>query len=166
MDRATTKVFGIDTIEDYLAFCAAAVAEFEQEQDNVLRGYAAVLALNHLPDWLRYKLTAKQRAALGLTGSRIGEPLKNHFETQNVALTRLRDIANGFKHLKLAHSAQVVAGFGRGPYGVGPFGAPYLLIDLGDHLPPNERSDVGLSLCKRTLDWWQDQLSTLTAGGS
>jgi hypothetical protein len=162
MTRHATKMFGIDTIEDYLEFCAEAVAEFEQDQDSVLRAFAAILALNHIPDWLQYKLIDAQRSALGLAGSKVGDPVLHFFEGQNNDLARLRDIANGFKHLRPNHRTETIAGYGRGPNGVGPYGAPYLLIDLGEHLPPEERWDVGLSLCKRALEWWQTQLATLT----
>lgn len=165
MTRQATRMFGIDTIADYLAFCAEAVAEFERDQDNVLRAFAAILSLNHIPDWLRYKLTEDERKALALPVSKAGECVQRHFEGQNNDLQQLRDIANGFKHLRPTHSTDVISGFGRGPYGIGPFGESYLLLDRGDHLPVNERWDVGLSLCKRTLEWWQNQLSPLTAGG-
>ncbi len=161
MTRQNSTMFGMESIEDYLAFCAQAVTEFEQDQANVLRAFAATLALNHIPDWLRYKLTSTERGAIGLPVTQAGECVQRHFEDQNDDLKRLRDIANGFKHLRPTHSTDVVAGYGTGPYGVGPYGAPYLLIDLGEHLPPQERWDVGLSLCKRTLVWWQTQLSTL-----
>lgn len=158
MSRQATKIFGIDTVGDYLAFCDAAVAELEQQQDNVLRAFTAILALNHVPDWLQYKLTSAERTKLGIVDVKVGEPVKDHFEALNADLKRVRDIANGFKHLKPVHSTQVVEGYGQGPYGIGPYGAPYLLIDLGEHLPLNERWDVGLSLCQRVLGWWKSRL--------
>lgn len=162
MTRQRTKMFGIDTVAQYLEFCTEAVTEFEREQDNVLRAFGAILALNHIPDWLRYKLTDKQRATLHIASSRVGDSVTAHFESHNEDLKRVRDIANGFKHLRPTHSTEVVAGYGRGPYGVGPYGAPYLLIDLGADLSPNKRWDVGLSLCKRVIQWWRNQLLPLT----
>lgn len=165
MTRQATRMFGVDTVEDYLAFCGKAVAELEADQDNVLPAFAAILALNHIPDWLRYKLTGPQRTALGLAESTIGASVKCHFEAMNDDLKRVRDIANGFKHLRPVHPTALIAGYGQGPIGVGPFGTPYLLIDLGEHLPLSERWDVGLSLCKRTFDWWQELLMSLTSGG-
>lgn len=161
MTRQATNLFGICTIEDYLIFCAEAVAALEQDQDNVLRAFAAILALNHIPDWLQYKLTLGQRSALELTGSQGGEPVKDHFEDRNADIKRVREIANGFKHLKPVHSTRKVAGYGQGPYGIGPYGAPYLLIDLGDDKPANERWDVGFDLCKRVLEWWHTELAKL-----
>ena len=161
MTRQNSAMFGMESIEDYLGFCAQAVAEFEEEQANVLRAFAAVLALNHIPDWLQYKLSADQRKALGLAISKIGEPVKDHFESQNGDLKLVRNVANGFKHLTPSPPSQIVAGYGSGPYGVGPYGAPYLVIDLGQNMPAQDRWVVALTICKRTLAWWEDQLSFL-----
>lgn len=159
MTRQASKIFDIDTIGEYLAFCAEAVAELEKDQDNVVRAFAAILALNHIPDWLQHKLTVEQRSAIGLTGSQLSNTVKDYFEGRNTDIKRVREIANGFKHLRPVYSTQKVAGYGQGPYGIGPFGAPYLLIDLGDDKPANERWDVGFDLCKRVLSWWCVELS-------
>jgi hypothetical protein len=161
MTREGVGLFGIETIKDYLNFCAQAVTEFESDQASVLRGFAAILSLNHLSDWLQYKLTVEERQRLGIADARQGQPVMEYFEDQNEDLRRVRSIANGFKHLRLAHTTERIAGYGRGPYGIGPFGKPYLLIDLGDHLPPAERWDVGFSLCLRVLEWWRRQLSNI-----
>jgi hypothetical protein len=161
MNREVMTMFGIETIRDYLIFCNQAVSELEQDQGNVLRGFTAILALNHVSDWLQYKLTYAQRQTLGIESLKRGDPVKDYFERQNGDLRLIRDLANGFKHLRTAHSTDTIAGFGLGPFGIGPFGVPYLLIDLGQSLPPNERWDVGLDLCKRALGWWLQTLSPL-----
>lgn len=163
MKQHAMTMFGIETINDYLTFCGQAVSELEQDQGNVLRGFAAILALNHVIDWLQYKLTFDQRQALGIASLKLGDPLKDHFEHQNADLKRIRELANGFKHLRTAHPTDAVAGYGRGPFGIGPFGGAYLLIDLGEFLPLAERWDVGLDLCKRTLGWWSQALAPLSA---
>jgi hypothetical protein len=161
MTRQNSAMFGMVSIEDYLEFCAQAVAEFEQDQASVLRAFAAVLALNHIADWLQYKLTQEQRNTLGLGISKVDEPVKDHFEDQRDELKLVRKIANGFKHLTPSPTNQLVEGYGSGPYGVGPYGASHLLIDGGDGLPTPERWIVALSLCTRTLVWWKDQLAVV-----
>ena len=161
MSRQATTIFGINTIDDYLAFCAEAVTEFGHHQDDVVRAFAAILALNHISDWLQYKLTVVQRNALGIVGWRVGDRVNDYFEARNADVARVREIANGFKHLRRVRLTHQVAGHGKGPYGIGPYGAPYLLIDLGDDKPTNERWDVGFDLCERVLKWWQTELSKL-----
>jgi hypothetical protein len=161
MKRQQNQLFGIGTIGEYLAFCAEAVAECDARQGNILCAFSAILALNHVHDWLQYKLTTEQRHALSLTGTKVGDPVKDVFESRNADIKLIREIANGFKHLRLEHATEKVGGFGQGPYGVGPYGASYLLVDLGENLPSGERWVVALDLCKRVLDWWSAELSKI-----
>jgi len=153
MNRSDVSIFNLESISDYLAFCKQAVAELEGDQANVLRGFSAILAINHIPDWLQYKLSDQQRIALGIS-MKVGDSVKDHFELKNNDLALIRSIANGFKHLKPAHSTNQIQGYGQGPFGVGPYGMPYLLIDRGAGYALSERWAVGLSLCKDTLDFW------------
>jgi len=162
MTRQDSSMFGMVSIDDYLEFCAQAVAEFEQDQASVLRAFAALLALNHIPDWLQYKLAPDQRTVLGLASSDVGHAVKDDFERCNDDLALVRKIANGFKHLTPNPPNQVAAGFGSGPYGVGPYGVSYLVIDRGENEPAQDRWIVALSLCRRTLEWWTSQLIVLT----
>ena len=161
MNRQETQLFGIGTIGEYLAFCAEAVAEFKVAQDNLLRAFSAILALNHLLDWLQYKLTVEERHALSLAESKIGVSVKEEFESRNADIKRVREIANGFKHLRLEHPTEKIAGYGQGPYGTAPYGESYLLVDLGENMPSGERWVVGSDLCKRVLDWWRAELSKI-----
>jgi hypothetical protein len=153
MDRRSVSLFGISTISDYLDICSEAVIEFEGHQASVLKGFAAILILNHVPDWLEHKLTPQQTKTLNLSDVTLGKRLRNEFERRNPDLYLVRQIANGFKHLRPVQSTERIDGYGAGPYGVGPFGMPYLLIDLGDERPSGERWDVGLSLCQRVVDF-------------
>lgn len=160
--RQNSTMFGMNTINDYLAFCAQAVAEFKQDQGNVLRAFGAILAINHIPDWLQYKLTSAQRQTFGITCLKSGHPVKDHFEGQSGDVMLVRQIANGFKHLTPNPRNQVVSGYGCGPSGVGPYGASYLLVDLGQEVQSVDRWVVALDLCRRTLDWWNCQLAAVS----
>lgn len=163
MTRSSTQLFGLDKISDYIALCSEAVNDLKGQQDSVLKGFSAILALNHLPDWLQYKLTEAERQKLGLATLPADGPVKDFFENQNENIKLVRQIANGFKHLRPVLSTERVEGYGVGPYGIGPYGAPYLLIDLGGDKQPAERWCVGLDLCERVLAWWQDTLSPITS---
>jgi hypothetical protein len=44
-------------------------------------------------------------------------------------------LTSGSKHAFPVHSGGKIEGFGMGPFGVGPWDAPYLLIDLGEDAP-------------------------------
>lgn len=161
MNRKSASLFGIESTSDYLEFCSQAVEEFADDQASVLRGFAAVLALNHVPDWLQHKLNENERRLLCLRDDEPGTPLKDELEQRNPDLGLLRAIANGFKHLRPGHTTERVSGWGMGPWGIGPYGMPYLLIDLGDDRPAASRWDVSYSLCRRVLDWWRQQLQPI-----
>lgn len=161
MTRSSTQLFGMETVSDYLALCSEAVKDLKGQQDSVLKGFSAILALNHLPDWLQYKLTKAERQKLGLLTQSIDKPVNDFFEAQNKDLKLVRQVANGFKHLRPVHATERVEAYGGGPYGIGPCSAPYLLIDLGSDTQPAERWCVGFDLCQRVLAWWQDTLSPI-----
>jgi hypothetical protein len=161
MIRNNVNIFNIESITDYLDFCRQTVAELAKDQANVVRGFSAVLALNHIPDWLKYKLSSSQRSMLGLSDV-VGTPVKNHFEAMDNDLALIRSVANGFKHLQPMHSTtKRISGYGQGPFGVGPYGESYLLIDRGENCEPSGRWVVGLSLCKKSLDFWTQTLSPI-----
>lgn len=147
-------------MRDYLVLCDRAVAELGADQANVLRGFTAVLILNHIPDWLQYKLLTGQRRALELDGND-GGPVRDTFESRMSHLRIIRDLANGFKHLKPVGVTDNVAGYGRGPFGAGPFGVPYLLIELSESQEGERWTDCH-TLCKRVLEWWIAQLAPVS----
>ncbi len=48
-----------------------------------------------------------------------------------------------------------------GPYGVGPFGASYLLIDQGEDYPNEIRYLVADAVLKEIVDFWDQLFSEL-----
>lgn len=165
MTRATVTMFGMDTIKDYMSFCGEAVCEFEADQGSVVRGFTAILALNHLPDWLQCKLTPAEAGVLHLPHlTSGGTEVKIHFEALSADVTLVRELANGFKHLKRSSSGastEAVSGYGVGPYGVGPFGSDYLLIDRGPGVTAADQYEDAFSVCQRLLAWWNQQLAPI-----
>lgn len=159
--REQRSLFGVATIPEYIELCRHSVRQFEDEPDMVLHGFSAILALNHIPDWLQYKLTPDQRMVLNLTDSPLQAAVKNELENENPDLKLIRQVANGFKHLKVGPSTDRIQGYGAGPFGVGPYGQPYLLIDLGEDLEPSNRWNVASALCRETINWWDERLAPI-----
>ena len=162
MTRASTQLFGVETVSDYLALCNEAVNNLASQQDSVLCGFTAILAINHLPDWIEAKAPAPELAKAGICFDKDPRKKRDKIEARNPDLKLVRQIANGFKHLKPVHSTHKLEGYGVGPFGIGPCGAPYLLIDLGAEKQPSERWCVGLDLCQRVLEWWRDKLEPIS----
>ena len=158
VDRQSVSLFGVESVGDYLRLCEGAVAALSEDQASVLKGFTSILALNHFSDWLRYKLSADERTTLGLTSNKPGDTVIDDFESLNGDLKLVRSLANGFKHLRPIDPTSKIEGYGLVPYGVGPYGSPYLLIDLGDDKEPGDRWVVGVDLCQRVLKWWSETL--------
>jgi hypothetical protein len=157
-DRQSVSMFGIETVEDYLSFCEEAVKVLSEDQASVLKGFTSVLALNHFPDWLQYKLSIEDRVALALSSTKPAEKVIDDFEKLNSDLKLVRSLANGFKHLRKIDRTGKIEGYGKGPYGIGPYGTSYLLVDLGEDKGASDRWVVGLDLCQRVLKWWEKTL--------
>lgn len=154
-DRGSVNLFGVESVADYLRLCEEAVAEFAEDQGNVLRGFTAILTLNHLPDWLEHKLLPDEKSRVGISTGNT-RSLRNGIEVDNPELTLVRELANGFKHLRPIDPTEQISGYGQGPFGVGPWGTPYLLIDLGEEC--DSRWVIGLELCQQVLNWWVSKL--------
>lgn len=160
MSRKETSIFGLETITHYMRFCEEAVKQLKNDQANLLFGFSAILALNHIPDWLHHKLTADQRKVLSVSSlSEAG--LREYFKNKNNDVKLIRSIANGFKHLRLSTDTRKIEGYGAGPCGVGPYGVPYLLIDRGDDFEDKDRWATGLLLCQNALDFWFKELESI-----
>jgi hypothetical protein len=51
--------------------------------------------------------------------------------------------------------ARALAGYGQGPWGEGPYGQSYLLIDHGDDKPESERYQTAEQLMDEALAFWR-----------
>jgi hypothetical protein len=58
------------------------------------------------------------------------------------------------KYCAPVHSTEKIEGFGMGPYGIGPFGASYLLIDLGAEKAPADRWLVASDMLREIVKFW------------
>ena len=100
-----------------------------------------ILWLYHLHEWVwsrwlkgRFEVTT----SLGIHNGR--DEFRGWLQQNCPHYSLLRELADGLKHCDLTvRPPQQVKGFGQGPYGVGPYGTPYLLIDLGENREPATR---------------------------
>jgi hypothetical protein len=76
------------------------------------------------------------------------------------AMTVIEELTNGTKHFRQhdrlenpSAETERVAGYGRGPYGVGPYGQPYLLIDFGSDCSP--RYQTAEQLIDDAVAFWR-----------
>jgi hypothetical protein len=134
-----------------------------------------ILSLYHLHEWVWARWLKRRsdvQATLGIRkgkgtacGSRRNKGTFIAWLDANCPhFTLLQELANGTKHCSPVHPTEHVAGYGRGPWGVGPFDAPYLLIDLGEEYPAGERYLVASAVLKSIMDFWSEFFADLPPG--
>lgn len=75
----------------------------------------------------------------------------------------IREVANGTKHLELTpkrtpdphvDTVEAVQGYGRGRYGVGPYGRAYIAVQTRASSSEQERPFSAVRILREALDWW------------
>ena len=92
----------------------------------------AVTGLYHMHDWLWAKWL-KDIKPVELDGATINSKtdLLRSLDANCPHFKLIQQLANGAKHACYVDAGGKIEGYGAGPYGIGPFGKAYLLIDLG-----------------------------------
>lgn len=125
-------VFGIVDARGYRRKLEADVARFANDIASADLAINAVTFLYHFHEWL-WRHNIKPLSPRTVRGEILRDKsdfvrwLDDH--CPNFSL--LQDLANGSKHAIPVHAGGAVEGFGQGPFGIGPYGRSYLLIDLG-----------------------------------
>jgi hypothetical protein len=140
-------------------FFEKAREDYERVERDIADPGAAlncILSCYHLHEWV-WARWLKQRPDVQVELG-IRQRKKDEFiawlDSNCPHFSLLQELANGTKHCRPVHSTQHIRGFGRGPFGIGPFGAPYLLIDPGGEHPPAERYLVASSVLKEIMGFW------------
>jgi hypothetical protein len=155
-------LFGITTADDFFAKLEADYVDFKAQPDSARLALNCIITAYHLHEWvwgrwLKSDTEAKQKIGIADKGSFITW-LDGHWP----GFTVVQELTNGAKHLKTMEKVKdtdLIAGFGRGPYGVGPYGSSYLLIDYGDNTAP-QRWNTAETLLDEALAFWRKFFNT------
>jgi len=148
-------VFGITTAADFREKSARDNAALQADVSNVDVAINAILSAYHLHEWV-WRLVLKPRKPVSVRGAvlRNSDDWKTWLDQNFPHFGLLRDLANGSKHCVPVSNAGKVEGYGQGPYGVGPYGKPYLLIDQGQAFSPEARWLVGNRVVREAAEFW------------
>jgi len=124
-------VLGITNARDYRIKLEADLDRLQKRIDDPSLAINAATATYHLHEWIwaHAMKPARPFACRGEQFSNIGE-FRNWLHDNCLHFKLIRELTNGAKHAKPVHSGGQVTGYGRGPFGIGPCGKAYLLIDL------------------------------------
>lgn len=125
-------MFGIVTAADYRKKVEADLANLRNDPADGRAAMTAVVSLYHMHEWLWAKWL-KNRKPVELDGTTINSKtdLLRSLDANCPHFKLIQQLANGAKHAFYVDAGGRIAGYGSGPYGIGPFGKAYLLIDLG-----------------------------------
>jgi hypothetical protein len=128
-------VVGITTALHYRLKVQDDLARLQASPADSSSAINAATFTYHLHEWLWAKVLKPQRPVT-VRGTAIGSKRDwlQWLDANCPHFSLMQDLANGTKHANPV-SSEVVEGFGAGPFGIGPWGAPYLLIDLGANAP-------------------------------
>lgn len=156
------------SIDSAHAFFKKTKGDFESHQariDDPSLAINSILSLYHLHEWVWshwLKGNFEAQKALGIRNNL--DDFLDWLERHCPYFNLIQDLANGSKHAYKVHSSGAVEGFGAGPYGIGPYGAPYLLIDLGEEA--SDRYLVASDVTRDCFGFWADFFSTHNIGAN
>lgn len=149
-------MFSISTAGDFLQKLQEDYSAFQQDFANAGKAMNCISSGYHIHEWVWAKWM-KPIKPKNIDGKMIRDisDFVNYLDGACPHFKLVQDLTNGSKHLTHVSSTRRVSGFGRGPYGVGPFGKAYLLIDLGEDRPLNERYLTAHKMLGAVVEFWK-----------
>jgi hypothetical protein len=133
-------VFAITNAREYREKVEEDLTELASDIANSSRAINAATSVYHLHEWLwTHTLKPKKPVTLGSSTIKNYDELVKWLDDNCPHFTLIQELANGSKHAYPVVSGRKVEGYGQGPWGIGPYNAPYLLLDLGGNKAPANR---------------------------
>ncbi len=148
-------MFGITSAYRFFEKARADYANVQADIADPGAALNCILSLYHLHEWVWARWLKRRIDVQTKLGIRRNKSAFIAWLDENCPqFGLLQELANGTKHCRPVHSTAQIEGYGRGPYGIGPYGAPYLLIDLGEEHDPTERYLVASDVLKLIMEFW------------
>jgi len=151
-------MFGITMASDFFGKVQADLAAFEADVSNQTTAINGILSAYHLPEWV-WARWLKSQCQKQLRGQFVID--KQSFigwvAVQCPNFDLLQQLANGSKHCSpVTTPTERIAGDGVGPYGIGPYGRPYLLIEVADGQGvAGSRYTTGDTVLSEVVEFWR-----------
>jgi hypothetical protein len=153
-------MFDIITARDFLSKLEAEYADFKAQPASARHALNCTITAYHLHEWVWGDWLKGDYATWRRLSVRDIKSFEEWLDRECPGFALARNLANGAKHFNrtVSSETQRVASFGEGPYGVGPYGTPYLLIDYGTDKP--ERWTTGEQLMDEIVTFWRQFFQT------
>ncbi len=156
-------MFSIANARDFLAKVQSDMDALAKDYANPSLAMNVILSAYHLHEWV-WAYSLKPSRPVTVRGVALGskDEWVAWLDKSCPHFSLLQQLTNGTKHCAPVHPTQKVEGFGQGPYGIGPFGMPYLLIDMGPTVTvATDRYLVGHSVLGQVVAFWTDLMKEL-----
>jgi hypothetical protein len=125
-------VFAISNALQYREKVEEDLADLAEDISNSSRAINAVTSTYHLHEWLwAHSLKPNKPIAFPNAPISTKRDFVRCLEMNCPYFNLIQELTNGSKHALPVTNGSKIEGYGSGPFGVGPFGRSYLLIDLG-----------------------------------
>lgn len=154
-------MFEIEGCRDFYRMLVADFDDFIDQSASGRRAIHCAISAFHLYEWVwgdLIKPDMQLQAALGVNSCR---EFLRWIEQKSPWFSTVQKLANGGKHFirNPNFHARKMSGFGRGPYGMGPYGSEYLLLDLGENAGEHRWKPAAYIL-EVVVRFWRDFFRT------
>ncbi len=147
-------MFDIITSQDFLTKLEADYADFKAQPDSTRHALNCIMTAYHLHEWVWGDCLKTDYETWKKIGIRDKDSFKTRLSQLWPGMTVVEELTNGTKHFGRGNvETERIAGCGNGPFGVGPFGRPYLLIDYGIDAVP--RYQTAEQLIDDAIAFWR-----------
>ena len=150
-------MFDIVTAEDFHLKLRADFDDLLKEPHSTRLALNCIITAYHLHEWVWGDWLKKDRALRKSLGVKDKKSFLDFIVRASPWFSAIRDLTNGTKHFvrNAGFATMRVGGYGQGPYGIGPFGEPYLLIDYGEGAAEH-RWKTAIELIEVVVRFWAE----------
>jgi hypothetical protein len=148
-------MFDIITARDFLAKLEADYADFKEQPDSARLALNCIITAYHLHEWVWGDWLKTDYVIWQKLGIRDKDSFKKWIAANWSGFETAEALTNGIKHFRVQPPVtDRIVGYGSGPYGVGPCGKPYLLVDYGEDANA-QRWQTAEQLLEGAVFFWQ-----------
>lgn len=150
-------MFDITNSNDFYATLVQDFDDFMQDQSSARLALHCAISAYHLHEWVWGDWLKEDYATRRALEVRDIDSFRARIEEACPWFSTIQSLAIGTKHFvrDQGFESKLIAGYGAGPYGMGPFGQSYLLIDFGEDAAEH-RFYTAAALLEVVVRFWRD----------
>jgi len=150
-------MFEIKTSQDFYAMLVANYDDYMESPDSGRLALNCAITAYHLHEWVWGDWLKTDYAVQKALGIRDRDSFLAWIDRACRWFRAVQDLANGTKHFARDSGFETsrVTGYDTGPYGIGPYGRGYLLIDYGEGAGEHQFQPAA-HLLEVVVRFWRD----------